>query len=141
MGPNDVCQTRQVPQGTVRITSERYRHQPGPIAQPQPVRIDPTALVAEGNRPHPRAPLGRSRPNMRYGRKLVLVYEEVRPTSFELERAGETARQLRHRRTDRHFGRVRTDQLCETGAGGLYLFSVKDLDSGDVQNGKFVVIK
>src|SRR5690606_19365290 len=36
------------------------------------------------------------------------------------------------------------DILSESGlnlAGGLYLFSVKDLDSGEVQQGKFVIIK
>ena len=36
------------------------------------------------------------------------------------------------------------DLLSESGlnlAGGLYLFSVKDLDSGDVHQGKFVIIK
>ena len=35
------------------------------------------------------------------------------------------------------------DILSQNGlqlAGGLYLFSVKDLDSGEVQTGKFVVI-
>ncbi len=36
------------------------------------------------------------------------------------------------------------DLLSESGlsiAGGLYLYSVRDLDTGDVQNGKFVIIK
>ena len=36
------------------------------------------------------------------------------------------------------------DLLSENGlslAGGLYLFTVKDLDTGDVQQGKFVIIK
>lgn len=36
------------------------------------------------------------------------------------------------------------DLLSESGlslAGGLYLFSVKDLETGDVQQGKFVIIK
>ena len=36
------------------------------------------------------------------------------------------------------------DLLSENGlslAGGLYLYTVKDLDSGDVQHGKFVIIK
>ena len=36
------------------------------------------------------------------------------------------------------------DLLSENGlnlAGGLYLFTVKDLDAGDVQRGKFVIIK
>jgi hypothetical protein len=36
------------------------------------------------------------------------------------------------------------DLLSENGlnlAGGLYLFTVKDLDSGETQTGKFVIIK
>ena len=56
--------------------------------------------------------------------------------------AGDEGYSLNHNNSDKGYEDWNlTSSVGQTIASGIYLFTVEDLRNGDIQNGKFVVVK